>query len=206
MARLEAFRDRSVSDLDSLEKEIEDLTGRLEVLDQVGTLFRVLMDKLVLGYVKSIESVVTEGLTTIFSDQDLVFEAEVTQRYNKIAIDFFFKQDKGDYSVRGRPEDSFGGGPTSIASFILRVLALLRLKRYPLLLLDETFAAVSDDYVDQTGLFLRKFSESTGINILLVTHKPAFTDHASFAYTGSLEEVDGGGEQLKLKRLKGPAK
>jgi len=186
-SRLEAVRDQLTESLTSVEAEVETLTSRLEVLAQVSELFRALMDKLVLGYVQTLESVVTEGLHTIFEDQDLGFEAEVTQKYNKIAIDFFINQERGadKVPIRGRPMESFGGGPTSIASFVLRVLALLRLKRYPVLLLDETFSAVSDEYVVQTGRFLRQFSESTGIDILLVTHKQAFTEHAAIAYLGS---------------------
>lgn len=205
-ARLEARRDQAVGDLETVKTEIETLTARLDVLAQVAELFRALMDKLVLTYVKSIESVVTEGLRTIFEDQDLTFEADVQHRRNKVAIDFYIRQTEGGGRViRGRPLESFGGGPTSIASFVLRVLALLRLKRWPVLLLDETFSAVSEEYVGQTGSFLRKFSESTGITILLVTHKTAFTEHATVAYTGSEVVSDAGDRKLKLQLLKGAA-
>lgn len=93
--------------------------------------------------------------------------------------------------------EAFGGGPASIISLILRVLAIRRLKKWPLLALDETLAAVSDDYVDQTGVFLRELSARTGIPILLVTHKPAFLDHAVNGYRG-VEVVDGGVRHLKL--------
>jgi ABC-type dipeptide/oligopeptide/nickel transport system ATPase component len=158
------------------------------------------MDRLVLDHVKSIEKVVSEGLRTIFADQDLSFEAEVSQRYNKIAIDFVIRQDNDRVPVRGHPLVSFGGGPASIASLILRVIAMLRLKRWPFLALDETLAAVSDDYIDQTGLFLRKLSETTGIAILLVTHKQAFLDHAVVAYRGVEIVEDGGTRHLKLQR------
>jgi ABC-type molybdate transport system ATPase subunit len=82
---------------------------------------------------------------------------------------------------------------------------MLRLKRWPILLLDETLAAVSDDYVDQTGRFLEKLATTTGIPILLVTHKQTYTDHATVAYSGT--EVSGAGNerQIQIQRLRGAA-
>ena len=206
-ARLGAIRDQAVSDLESVTQEVETLTARLEVLAQVAELFRALMDKLVLSYVQSIESVVTEGLRTIFQDQELSFEAEVTTKRNKINIDFFISQPggvDGNIPIRGKPLENFGGGPTSVASFVLRVLALLRLNRYPLVLMDESFDAVSEDYISQTGQFLKLFAERTGINVLLVTHKTAFTEHATRAYQGGEKVIDGC-RQLNLQRLRGTA-
>lgn len=206
-ARLGAIRDQAVSDLESVTQEIETLTARLEVLAQVAELFRALMDKLVLSYVKSIESVVTEGLRTIFQDQDLTFEAEVTSKRNKINIDFFIAEPggvNGNIPIRGKPLENFGGGPTSVASFVLRVLALLRLKRWPLLLMDESFDAVSEHYISQTGQFLKLLAERTGIHVLLVTHKTAYTEHANIAYQGHGVVVDGE-RQLSLQRIRGAA-
>jgi len=205
VARLEAFRGQVVEELDARSSEIDTLTARMAILAKVSELFRALMDKLVLGYVKSIEEIVTEGLQAIFQDQELAFEAEATQRYNKIAIDFFITQEGGEnrLPIRGHPLTSFGGGPTSIASFILRVLAMLRLKLHPFLALDETLSAVSDEYVDQTGQFLKQFAESTGISILLVTHKQAFTDHATVAYTGSESVLEDGSRKLDLNLVRG---
>jgi chromosome segregation ATPase len=197
---LQALRDQIKSELVQRCLEVEALSQRLDTLTKVGELFRALLDRLVLDHVRSIEQVISDGLRAIFVDQDLSFEAEVSQRYNKIAIDFFLRQHNDRLPIRGHPMESFGGGPTSVASLILRILALLRLKRWPFLALDETLLAVSDEYVDSTGLFLRKLSESTQIDILLITHKPAFTDHAVSAYRGTSEMNSDGTRQLRLQR------
>jgi ABC-type thiamine transport system ATPase subunit len=86
---------------------------------------------------------------------------------------------------------------------VLRLLALLRLKRWPLLLLDETLAAVSDEYVDQAGLFLRKLAETTGINLLMITHKQSYLDHAKVAYQGVEDTEEDGSWSLGLRRIRG---
>jgi len=197
---LQALRDQMQRDLTSREQEVKDLTHQLDILSKVGELFRALMDQLVLDHVRSIEGVITEGLRTIFTDQSLSFEAEISQRYNKLAIDFYFRQDDQRVEIKGHPLEAFGGGPASIASLILRVLALRRLKKWPLLALDETLGAVSDEYIDRTGLFLRQLAEKTGIEILLVTHKPAFLDHAVVGYRGSEVLTEDGMRYLQLQQ------
>jgi chromosome segregation ATPase len=201
--RLQAVRDRLIEELADRQQEVEVLSLRIDKLSKVGELLRALMDKLVLDQVKTIEGVVTKGLHAIFPDLALAFEAEVGTKYNKIAIDFFIKQGIDDVTVRGSPMESFGGGPTSVSSLILRLLSLLRLKRFPFLLLDETLAAVSDEYVDDAGQFLRKLAASTGIDILFVTHKAAFLDHAAHAFQGYEDTDDDGTWSLGLRRIRG---
>ena len=182
--RLLTLRDRLASELVGKEKEVEGLRARIEVLLKVGELFRALLDLLVIKQVRVVESVVTEGLSTIFHDLNLRFEAQVVPRYNKVAVDFNFRQGSSEdpLAIRGRPLDSFGGGPSAVADLILRMLTLLRLKKRPLLLLDETLGWVSDDYIDATGLFLQQLAESMGVDMLLVTHKQSFLDHADRSY------------------------
>lgn len=200
--RLLAVRDQVQTDLNRKQQEVEALSQRIELLLKVGELFRSLMDKMVYDQVKTIESIVTEGLQSIFHDQDLHFESDVSTKYNRIAIDFLIRQGDDEMAIRGKPLESFGGGPSSIASLVLRVLTLLRLKRFPILLLDETLAAVSDDYLDQAGAFLAKLAESSNMDILLVTHKQAFLEHAHKAYQG-YEDTDGERARLGLRCIRG---
>ena len=201
-ARLEALRDRVQDDLTAKEQEVERLTKRLVAFAKVGELFRALMDKLVNDQVRAVEDVVTEGLRTIFHDLDLSFEATVGPKRNAISVDFYIRQgDKEDpLSIRGRPLDAFGGGPTSVSSLILRVLTLLRLKRRPILALDESLGAVSEEYTDHTGRFLQRMAESMKIDILLVTHKPAYLDHANVSYRCA-EISEGTSRRLILRNV-----
>lgn len=201
--RLQAKREAVRSDLADKKGKVQKLSSEVEVLTKGGELLRLLMDKLVLDQVKTIESVVTEGLRTIFFDQDLAFEAEVGTYRNKISIDLLVRRDQNGVEVVGPPLETMGGGVSSIASLTLRLLALLRLKKFPMLLLDETLSAVSDDYVDATGQFLAKLSETTKIPILLVTHKQAFLDHAKTAYQGHEDSCSDGTTAVSMTKLRG---
>ncbi len=205
-ARLQAVRDQIASDLEAKKREVEGLTSLIERLSLVGELLRALMDKLVLDQVKTIEGIVTEAVKNIFTDQQLVFEAEVSQKYNKVAIDFFFRQGQDSFVIRGHPLESFGGGPATIASIVLRLLTILRLKRTPVLFLDETLGAINgEEYIETAGQFLTKLAAQTGIDILYVSQKQGFVDHANVAYQAVSETHEGGSWTLGLKRLRGRA-
>lgn len=200
VSRLRVLRDQLRDDLGQKRSEVERLSAQILLRSKVEELFRALIDALVMNQVKAVESMVTEGLQTIFVDQDLHFEAEVRPKYNKVSIDFFIKQlEVGGLEVRGKPLESFGGGPASVASLLLRVLALVRLKKFPLLLLDETLGAVSDEYTDSTGKFLQVLSDKMSVPILMITHKPAYLDHAQTAYR--CQEVEESGRRfIQLKK------
>jgi hypothetical protein len=183
--RLSVSRDSLVQDLAKKEKEVEALTVLTEKLTKVMELFRRLLNLLLEGQVRKLEELVTGGLNSIFDGMNLSLESDITLKYNKVAIDFFFRrwEKSNPSSHRGRPLDSFGGGPASIASLALRILTILRLNLYPLLVLDESLGAVSVDYEDNTSKFLRTLANKAGISILLVTHKPGLAEHANTSYS-----------------------
>lgn len=175
----------------------------MEKLARVEELFRALLDVLVVNRVRVLEGVVSDGFQTIFTGQNLHFESDIGPKYGKVSIDFKIRQGGGDDGIiiRGSPLGSFGGGPASVASLILRVLTLLRLKRYPFLILDEVLQAVSDEFVDPTGRFLEGLARSMGVHVLMVTHKPAYLDHATRSYQAHEESMAGGERAIRMKRL-----
>jgi hypothetical protein len=204
-SHVETLRDKAREDLEARCKEIDQLSTRIDVLVKVGELFRALMDKLVLSHVRSVEAVITEGFKAIFFDQTLTFEAEIATRYNRICVDFYIKQERngGKHVVRGRPLENFGGGPSTIASLVLRMLVLMKLKRKAVLFLDETLSAISPEYIDQTGLFLRKLSASTGTPILLVTQQRDFVEKSTIAYMASEQVDEGKAPRLAIQHARG---
>lgn len=201
--RLQAIRDQTQEDLSDKKAEVRRLSDLVDKLTKTEELLRALMDAMVVDQVRAIEGVVTEGLQTIFHDQDLRLEAEIGTKYNKVSIDFYLRQGSPDdpLSIRGKPLESFGGGPASVSSLVLRVLAILRLKRYPILLLDEALGAVSDDYTEATGAFLRALAAKMGVPILMITHKPAFLDHSDVAYRSQEVEAEDGTRFLQMKKM-----
>lgn len=176
----------------------------MEKLGKVSELFRFLLDMLVEKEVKVVENVVTEALQAIFYDRHLSFEAEMSTRYNRPSVDFFLRQGAKDNprSHRGDPLGAFGGGPSSVASLVLRVLTILRKKLFPVLVLDESLMPVSESYVDNTSKFLLNLASEMAFDILLVTHKTGYLEHTKRAYTCSSAKEADGTEKLTMRSFR----
>lgn len=201
-ARYTALRDHAQQRCDHLRAEVTALGATIDRLVKVEELFRALLDLLVVNRVRVLEGVVSDGFQTIFSGLNLHFESDIGPKYGKVSIDFKIRQGGDDgIVIRGSPLGSFGGGPASVASLILRVLTLLRLKRYPFLILDEVLQAVSDEFVDPTGRFLEGLARSMGVHVLMITHKPAYLDHATRSYQAHEEAMPSGERAIRMKRL-----
>lgn len=175
------------------EKEIEESRDAILVLEKVEELFKFLLDKYVHKYAESFSEIVTEGLQTIFHDQDIEFDVAVDQKRGKVWVDFETVQE----GVRGQSLQSFGGGVSSVQSLLLRLLVLLKKKLAKYLILDESLASLSEEYVPNAGEFIKKMCDELDIDLLLITHNKSFLEYSDTAYEASL---DSGGSLVLSKQ------
>lgn len=202
--RAQAIRDQIQLNLKTKEVELDRLKRRAEVLTKVIELYRVLMDRMVISHTKSMADLVTEGFKAIFHDQKLTFRIDVTSKWNRVALEFvIIKGDPENGGVEGHPLESFGGGPASVASLILKVLTILRLRRRSFLVLDETLLAVSEEYIDATSKFLQGLADKSNLPTLLITHEPGFADHANQVYHSTEVPLDGDRHEWVVKKIRG---
>lgn len=180
--KIEASHEVLVERRQEYEDEIQQKRKDIKVLEKVEELFKFLLDKHVHKYAESFSEIISEGLQTIFSDQNISFEAVVSQKRGKVWVDFETVQN----GIRGPSLDSFGGGPSSIESLLLRLLVILKKKLAKYLILDESLAAVSEEYVPNTGNFIQKMCKELDVDILLITHNRDFLDYCDNAYEASL--------------------
>lgn len=135
-----------------------------------------------------IETLVTEGLQTVFGD-DLSFHAISKQQGKLAATEFVIRSKVGDDEIETPIMDARGGGVAAVAGFLLRViLLLLRTDARHVLFLDESFAQLSAEYEPRLAEFLRELVDRTGIQIVLVTHSDAYTDAADKIYRFALKD------------------
>lgn len=167
----EAARVRATQEVAALESEIHvlGLTGAA-----IGTLLAA-VSKESLG---TIEALVSYGLRSVFEDQQIGFRFEVRTVRGVQSVEP--KLMCG--GVEGNPLEAFGGGPGSLTAFLLRLIAVQRLGLAPVILLDESFSMVSEQYVGNVGKLLRELSERLGFTFLLVTHQAELLAHAHRGY------------------------
>lgn len=145
---------------------------------------------------RSIEQLVTQGLRTIFGDE-LSFRLVPGVRAKSPVVDLVVQSRLDDGTVVETDVlDARGGGLAAVVGFLLRLVILLLSKHRQdtVIFLDETFAHVSAEYLPRLIEFLKELVTKTGVQIILVTHEPAFTEAAT---TGYFFELRGGVTQVK---------
>lgn len=181
--RAAALRDAAVLRLGNTKDEIKRLENQEGLLDLVSELFRRMIDREVETGVKAVEKLQSEGLQSVFPDQDLTVEANVEVVRGKVSVDLTTVHKRGDGTIiKGQSIDGFGGSVTTVQSVLLRIIVLFRRGLRPFLLLDEALPAFDNDYIVNVGQFLKVLCGRLGIDILMVTHNQALVSSVDNAY------------------------
>ena len=182
-------RDTVCAKVSETENRIAELESEDSILSRVSDLFRVLIDGEVIANVKAAESLISEGLGTIFDDMDLSVRSEVDVQRGKVAVELITVQKQSDGTItEGTAMDAYGGSVATVQSVILRIVVVSRRNLKPLLLLDESLGAVAEHYVPRVGAFLSLLCDKMGMDVLAVTHNPALVEASKTAYRISPNE------------------
>ena len=175
--------------LEDTRNEIGQLENQEESLEMVANIFRQLIDNEITEGVQAVEKLLSEGLASVFDDQELWVDANVEVQRGKVSVDLITKQKQPDGTViEGSSNDAFGGAVMTVQSVLLRIIVLLRRDMRPLLLLDESLPAFDAHYVTNMGRFLSLLCKRVGMDILLVSHNPALVEAADKAYTIQIKD------------------
>ena len=181
--RLVGVRDACQRNVVQTKKDIKALETEGDLLALVQAALRGLIDKEVTSGVQTVERLLTEGLQTVFSDQNLSVKSEVSVSRGKVSVNLLTHQTRADGTViQGLSNDAFGGAVATVQSVLLRILVMRRRGLRPFLLLDESLPAFDSNYVHNMGSFLSLVCERLKVDILLVTHNPAMVEAANKSY------------------------
>jgi len=162
--------------------DIADSKSRVEHLIKAGSVLTRIGEDKQHAAQEQIEMLVTRGLQVIF-DSDTSFHVVQSVKASRPQVDFLIRSTMDGKVVETSVMDSRGGGVASVVGFLLRlVVLLLGRKQGALLVLDETFGMVSEDYEPRVAEFLRELVDKTGVQVLMVTHSTAFDDVADKRY------------------------
>lgn len=169
-------------------KELQDEVGILaeavEDLDRVTVLLNSMGEDRQQKAQQTIEELVTRGLQTIF-DETLSFHIVQTTRGKSVQVDFVVRTSIQGRAIDTPVMDARGGGLAATIGFLLRLVVLLLTRgqrQDALLVLDETFAHVSAEYLPAVSAFVREVVDKTGIQIVIVTHQEELVDGADKVY------------------------
>lgn len=171
-----------------LQGEIAELKQKQAIAEKVAILLNSIGENRQQQVQGTIENLVTMGLQTIFGPE-LSFHLVQKSSASKTQVDFVIRSTYADNVIETPVMEARGGGLAATVGFLLRlVILLLQKPKSPLLVLDETFSHVSDEYIDRVGDFLKEITQKTNTQIILVTHQQVLTENADICYRFNLDE------------------
>ena len=198
VTRLEAHRDFLSKERQIADDDVSKSRYEADLQQKSSEVIKSWLDDMLRNNVDSIAELATAGLQHIIDDQNLSFSIRQELKYNRLSMRFSIEDD----GIEGDPMSSFGGGAVLVASLILRLAVMSRMKMGNLLLLDETMFALANKYVPAAAEFMRQLTEETGINILMVTHNEEFMANSHVAYEGFLAPAPAGDANKKVLQLR----
>jgi DNA repair exonuclease SbcCD ATPase subunit len=138
-----------------------------------------------------VEELATRALQVIFGAQHS-FRLEPGERGGQATLEMIIRSEYGDGEViETGVLEARGGGMAAVVSFVLRLVVLLLTPDVAnVLFLDESFAHVSARYEGRVAEFAAEVARKARVQLVLITHSPAFSDYADQAVR--LELNDGG--------------
>lgn len=170
--------------------EIAALTETAATLERVSGLLNSLGEERQLSAQAMIEELVTRGLRAIFGPS-LSLHIVQTVRGKTANVDFVVRTTLPDQVVETPVMDARGGGLAATIGFLLRLVVLLLrggTRSDTILVLDEVFSHVSDEYLPALAEFVRDIVDRTGVQIILVTHQDMWTGVADKVYRFSQDK------------------
>lgn len=156
--------------MEKLEAEIEELEKDSNELSKVMKVLGMLVDNMVQKDLAAIDHLVNYGLKVVFPDRDLSFKSKMVEMSGKMKLDF------ETYDQGKKADNDTHGSVSTVQSLILRIICMAKSGVARLLMLDETFAALDDDYIIRVGILLRELSEKMEMDILLATFNASVAD------------------------------
>jgi DNA repair exonuclease SbcCD ATPase subunit len=133
----------------------------------------------------SISDITSLALEAVFPDP-YSLEVSFVQRRNKTECDLYFMRDGNKVD----PLTASGVGAVDVAAFALRIASWSMSTPHSrnVIILDEPFRFLSENYQEQAGNMLKEISQKLGIQMIIVTHNPVLAEVADKTFNVSIKK------------------
>ena len=184
LSRWEWLRDSQKRLLTDLVEEVGTLREEVALLEKADQVLLTVSSQSIGESTQKLDKLVTYGLRATFDDLNLRLQTVTDRSRGKTATKFEIHQDGQTYSL----ESSYGGGVLCIVGFLMRVMTIMAFGLRRVVLLDETFAHLSNQYHSNASKLVKRIVKDLGFHVIMVSHETAFAEHADQHYkieTGS---------------------
>jgi len=194
---LNSEREKRLSQLECVEKEKEELISKIETyVNSIEFVESVAESER--SYVKEkVESLITSCLRSVYDDS-YKLEFRYGMKSYRSAVEILVTKECNDNMVITRNIDGIGGGVADSISVPLKLIVLLNDQSFSnVLICDEQGKHLDEKRVENFGEFLKKISESLGVQILMSTHHSSLVYYADSVYSVSINDSVSSVEKIK---------
>jgi len=179
------FREKLASEVAQLIDQREEASQLADIADKAKLILQTAAESLQNQLKDALESLCTSALNDVFPEKNLAFRVVFNKQKVGVSVDMFIEEDGVLYD----PLESRGHGMADLLTFALRVSVLvLRPQLHKILLLDEPFTRISEEFRGRAISFLKDVADKTGIQIILVTHIPELTESADRVFHVAMKD------------------
>ena len=185
-------RNTALLSLTAIQRELEEKRISLHKHEEAREIIRTVGASTQSQLTFHIKDIVSLALDSVF-DSPYSFGIDFVQRRSKTECDLYFERDGN----RIDPLTASGVGAVDIASFALRIASwsMARPRTRNVIILDEPFRFLSENYQEQASLMLREISQRLGIQFVVITHSITLTTSADKVFEVSIKK---GVSQIKI--------
>lgn len=174
-------RAQVLHDLEDAQEKVKQYKRGIRQHEQAKTILRDVGLKTQQQLQYHISGIVSLALDAVLQDDPYEFKVEFIQRRNKTECDLYFERDGN----RVDPLMAAGGGAVDVASFALRIASwsMQRPRTRAVIVMDEPFRFLSNNYQEKASAMLKDLSEKLGIQFIIVTHEDILAEYADKVFT-----------------------
>ena len=133
----------------------------------------------------NISDITSLALEAVFPDP-YELKVEFVERRNKTECDLKFVRDDMEID----PLTASGVGAVDVAAFALRIASwsMNRPRTRNVIILDEPFRFLSENYQDQASAMVKELSERLGLQFIIVTHNETLASYADRTFQVSIHK------------------
>lgn len=159
-----------------MEKDLFNANEEMELIISSREYYKKAIDIVYERSIIELKDILNSALSYIFYDEDYNLEIELTDKRGKSMNFRLFHNGHPANLKRGT-----GMGVKTVISAILHMY-YLQCKNSHVLMLDEAYSAVSEEYTDRFFDFLSQMCEKLQFKIILITHDPRYLDYGDKKY------------------------
>jgi len=163
-----------IEQLNDLSDKIAQIDSDLDIFDKTRLFLQKVSDTAREQIKTRLEQIVTNALQAV-RGQEYSFRVRIRpSAAGRPEIDFLTVTRVGDQEIESLPSLGKGGGVIDIISTTLKFAMLEIENNAGIIWMDEPFKFVSEEYVENASSLLQYMGETSGRQIIVITHNPEF--------------------------------